>query len=258
VSSPAGRLIHDTPGLRWRRVLRGEERQLSELRRWHTSLLPEGRVRDDVISVATELGTNAVRHTASGRGGWFAVEIALAGRMIRVTVADQGAPGEPQVIDDPLAEHGRGLTLVAALAARAGVCGDQHGRLVWAEVFWDGPDAAAFMSSQDPYETMIRHGHAELARRLSGMPAWFGRSTLQWWALTGPAGLVSAQSASALADLLDRAASSAVSSMLTSARTPKCSTGRAAVSRIADARSEKWGWGSRVRPVASARQRLTG
>jgi len=37
-----------------------------------------------------------------------------------------------------------------------------------------------------------------------GAPAWFGRSTLQWWALAGSAGLVTAPSARELAGLLRR------------------------------------------------------
>ena len=36
------------------------------------------------------------------------------------------------------------------------------------------------------------------------MPAWFGRSTLTWWAMAGSRGLVSAPSAPELAGLLYR------------------------------------------------------
>src|SRR3989442_308413 len=55
-------------GLRWRRVFAGEERELTDLRRWLGMLLPERAPRDDVVSVATELASNAIKHTASGRG----------------------------------------------------------------------------------------------------------------------------------------------------------------------------------------------
>jgi hypothetical protein len=54
------------PGLRWRRVFSGHERELSVLRRWLSSLLPECPERDDVLVVANELASNAIRHTASG------------------------------------------------------------------------------------------------------------------------------------------------------------------------------------------------
>ena len=91
-------------GLRWRRVFPGEERQLGVLRRWLTSLCPACPARDDLAMVANELSSNAIRHTASGRGGWFAVEVAWAGPVVRVTVADSGAATEPHVIDDPGSE----------------------------------------------------------------------------------------------------------------------------------------------------------
>src|ERR1035438_7054959 len=123
-------------GLRWRRVFPGEEHQLGVLRRWLALLLPDCAARDDVTCVATELGTNAVRHTASGRGGWFAVEITWHQSAVRVAVSDCGAPAGPQVIDDPEGEHGRGLLVVRELSARTGACGDERGRLVWADVPW--------------------------------------------------------------------------------------------------------------------------
>jgi serine/threonine-protein kinase RsbW len=135
---------------RRRQVFRGEERQLGVLRRWLASLLPPGPARDDVISVATELASNALRHTASGRDGWFAVEVTWYQSIIRVAVADGGGPAEPHVINDPAAEHGRGLLLVRGLSVRTGVTGDQHGRVVWAEITWHGPNAATRETSRNP------------------------------------------------------------------------------------------------------------
>jgi len=189
--------------MRWRRVFPGEERQLSAMRRWLASSLPQCPARDDVICVATELGTNAIRHTASGRGGWFAVEIVWHRAAVRILVADCGAPDGPRVIDDPDGEHGRGLLVVQGLSVRTGVCGDHRGRLVWADIPWGGADAEQPASSQDPYEAAIGDGQAALASRFSDVPAWFGRSTLQWWALAGGE-LLAAPSAQELASLLDR------------------------------------------------------
>lgn len=177
------------PGMRWRRVLPGEERQLRILRRWLASLLPAGSALDDLTIVATELATNAIRHTVSGRGGWFAVEITWLETAVRVAVADGGAPGEPRVVEDPAAETGRGLLVVRGLALRTGVCGDHRGRLVWADVRWDDPPPAASVRG-DPYEAAIRDGEAALARRFTGVPAWFGRCTLQWWGLSHRVGRV--------------------------------------------------------------------
>jgi anti-sigma regulatory factor (Ser/Thr protein kinase) len=125
------------PGARWRRVFPGDQPQLAALRRWLNSLLPECDARSDVVCVATELGTNAVLHTATGRGGWFAVEVTWYGSVVRVAVADCGGPGQPQVYDHADGEHGRGLAVVRGLAVRLGFQGDHHGRLVWADIPWD-------------------------------------------------------------------------------------------------------------------------
>ena len=130
-------------GMRWRTVFRGEERQLGAMRRWLTSLLPAVPARDDVTLVATELASNAICHTASGRGGWFTVEITWWQSVVRVGVTDGGGPAQPRVAGDPAGERGRGLLLVTGLSLRTGARGDQQGRLVWADVSWDGPAPAA-------------------------------------------------------------------------------------------------------------------
>jgi hypothetical protein len=174
------------------------------MRRWLSSLLPECPARDDVLVVASELGANAVQHTASGQGGSFAVEITWHQQVVRIAVEDCGAAGEPRMIDDPDGDHGRGLLVVERLSARTGVCGDHRGRLVWAEVPWDDAGAGESVSPQARYEAVISEGEAALARRFAGVPAWFGRSTLAWWAVAGPAGLVSAPTAPELAGLLYR------------------------------------------------------
>jgi serine/threonine-protein kinase RsbW len=154
--------------LRRRRVFPGEERQLAELRRWVASLLPQCPARDDVACVATELGTNAVRHTASGQGGWFGVEITWHQQVVRIAVADGGTLGGGlRVTDDPDAERGRGLQMVEGLSARTGVCGDQHGRLVWADVSWGDAGAADPASPQEPSEAGIRVGQAGLASQFA-------------------------------------------------------------------------------------------
>lgn len=193
---------HGANVLRWRRVFPGEGRQLATLRRWLGSLLPDCPSRDDAISVATELASNALCHTASGQGGRFGVEITRHAAVVRVAVADSGGPGEPCVIEDPAAEHGRGLLLVRGLSVRTGVAGDQRGRLVWADIAFDNPDPA--LSGQAPYEAAIRDAQAALTRRFADVPVWFGHSTLAWWALAGPRELITAPSAGELADRLYR------------------------------------------------------
>lgn len=124
------------PGLWWRRMFRGEEHELRRLRRWLTGLLPDRPARDDLLSVAVELGTNAIQHTASGQGGWFTVEVTWRGPVVRVSVTDGGAPGGPCLTNDPMSDCGRGLVIVRALSVRTGVSGGEHGRAVWAEIPW--------------------------------------------------------------------------------------------------------------------------
>ena len=129
--------------------------------------------RDDVIAVATELSTNALRHTAS-QGRWFAIEVTWHPPAVRVAVADCGGDSEPQVIDDPAAEHGRGLLLVRGLSLRTGVVGDHRGRLIWADIAWNEQDTPPHGPAGDPYEATIRDGQATLARRFTWIPAWSG------------------------------------------------------------------------------------
>lgn len=137
-----------------------------------------------MLSVATELGSNAVLHTASGeRGGWFAVEITWHESMVQVAVADCGGLAEPRVIDDPGGEHGRGLLVVQGLSQRTGYTGDQHGRLVWAQITWHDPHPEVPAAAADPYRVAVAEGEAALARRFAGVPAWFGHATMAWWAL---------------------------------------------------------------------------
>ena len=143
----SGLLVPLAPGRRQRRAFRGCTQELALVRQWLSSMLPQCRARDDVLSVAVELASNALEHTASGKpGGSFAVEVAGNRSMVHVAVADGGSPCEPQVIEDPDGEHGRGLLLVDGLSARTGWTGDERGRVVWAQIAW--PDNAGVI--QDP------------------------------------------------------------------------------------------------------------
>jgi anti-sigma regulatory factor (Ser/Thr protein kinase) len=192
--------------LRWRKVIPGQEREVRTVRRWIAELLPDCPSRDDVMTVAVELATNAVKFTASGRGGadgWFAIELTWHAAAVRVAVADGGAPQGPRLIDDPDGEQGRGLQIVQSLASRFGVSGDSRGRLVWADLPWTGEGPAAQCTAG--HEASIRDGETLLTARY-GVPAWYGRATLQWWALPSPgSALVTAPSAAELAHLIDTA-----------------------------------------------------
>lgn len=180
-SSPASGTPYEESGpadLQWRRVFPGEESQLGLLRRWLASLLPPCPARDDLLAVANELASNAICHTASGRGGYFAVEITWSRPVVRVTVADGGGPAEPHVIEDLGAEHGRGLLLVRGLSVRTGFGGDQRGRLGWAEISWGDAATPASASPQVPGETATGEREAAPARRFTSIPARPGRPAL--------------------------------------------------------------------------------
>ena len=88
------------------------------------------------------------------------------------------------------------------LSVRTGIAGNQRGRLVWADIAFDHPDGV--LSGQAPYEAAIREEQAALAHRFAGVAVWFGRSTLAWWALAGPDGLINAPSGEDLAGKLRR------------------------------------------------------
>jgi len=123
-----------------RRSFPGAAAELKHLRHWLAGLLPDIPARDDVVTIAVELATNAVRHSATGRGGFFAAEISWRRHpgVLRLAVTDGGAPQGPRWPTGacPLGEGGRGLYLVSALASRTGDYGDHRSRQVWAELPW--------------------------------------------------------------------------------------------------------------------------
>jgi hypothetical protein len=170
-------------------------------------MLPPRPPRDDVTSVADELASNAIRHTGSGKGGQFTVEITRHGRLVRITVTDGGAPDGPRLAGNPDGEGGRGLVVVNALAVRTGVHGDQQGRAVWADIDWDAASAATaampVLPAAQADHAAIQDGEAALARRFADVPTWYGRATHAWWALTRT-GLATAPTADELAEVLSR------------------------------------------------------
>jgi anti-sigma regulatory factor (Ser/Thr protein kinase) len=92
---------------------------------------PVGDVADLVV---TELVANAVAYTRSGLpGGTVTVSVQCRADGVLIRVTDQGGPGAPTVTAaGPGAEHGRGLALVGALAARWGTAAAGRGVAVWA------------------------------------------------------------------------------------------------------------------------------
>jgi anti-sigma regulatory factor (Ser/Thr protein kinase) len=114
----------------------GERQEVSRARGFVTRTLagaglPE--VDSDAATLLTsELVTNAILHTASGRpGGTVSVVIlGLPGGAL-IEVADGGSAGMPVVKGDALAGEGQGHYLVQQMASQWGYRRDQAGTTVW-------------------------------------------------------------------------------------------------------------------------------
>jgi len=89
-------------------------------------------VAEDATLLLSELATNALAHSASGRGGTFTVTVFHRSGDVRVEVADQGGLWLPGTAGDEV--HGRGLVIVSSLARAWGITGDESGRTVWFEL----------------------------------------------------------------------------------------------------------------------------
>ena len=92
-------------GARLRRAFAGQVSELAVMRQWPKSVMPASAIRDVILSFATDLAANAVKHTASAEGGGFTVELFLH------LVFHQGdrERGGAAWIEDLRAEHGRAV-----------------------------------------------------------------------------------------------------------------------------------------------------
>jgi serine/threonine-protein kinase RsbW len=92
-------------------------------------------VIDDVVLVATELVSNAIRHAEPQSGGEVTIAWDVEGRAIVVRVTDGGADSRPRVRHpSPKDTSGRGLALVEALATTWGVDDTPEATTVWAQL----------------------------------------------------------------------------------------------------------------------------
>ena len=117
------------------RAYPGSPKHIREVRSDIHDLLADCPVTDDVILCASELATNAIRHSRSGLpGGTFTVQVAvLSGTRVRIEVRDQGGRWTP-ALADPDRHHG--FDIVGALAADWAIEGDDSGRAVSAVLCW--------------------------------------------------------------------------------------------------------------------------
>ncbi|TMM17674.1 MAG: ATP-binding protein [Actinobacteria bacterium] len=105
----------------------------AEARRFVRSALAEwgaSRLDDVATLLVTELVTNAVLHTRSGPE----VTARMAGRRLRVEVADDNPAPPVRQHYSPRAGTGRGLVLVNELASAWGTEPARRGKIVWFEL----------------------------------------------------------------------------------------------------------------------------
>ena len=115
------------------RVFAGDAGQVRAARRFLAGLLDGCTAADDALLCVSELATNAVLHSRSGRqGGRFTVRATVQAGSVRVEVTDEGGPWRRERDGD--GQSGRGLLIVGELASRwsRDECG--AGRTVWFEI----------------------------------------------------------------------------------------------------------------------------
>lgn len=138
----------------------GEPRQVRQVREDITLAFNWCRTADELVLVASELATNAIRHSRSGRGGQFALTVRVRpGDFTWIGVEDQGGrQGGQEAARDADRSLGKGLVIVNALAGEgnwglvpvtwtAAPCGglqspeDPPGHLAWACIPWPADTA---------------------------------------------------------------------------------------------------------------------
>ena len=68
-------LLPVAPAMYWRRTFPGRADQAREVRAFAATLMPGHPRLDEVLLTAGELVANALRHTRSGQGGSFTVDL---------------------------------------------------------------------------------------------------------------------------------------------------------------------------------------
>jgi len=120
-----------------RRVFPGSGDQVGRARRFVGQVLGGCPVSDEAVLLTSELVTNAITHTASGRGGKVTVTVYRADTRVRIEVRDDGSDEIPVVrLHDDARDSGYGLGLVELMAHRWGHRGGQRGRIVWFMLEW--------------------------------------------------------------------------------------------------------------------------
>jgi anti-sigma regulatory factor (Ser/Thr protein kinase) len=127
-------------GVQVGRVFPGEPGRVAEARRWAAALLAQAGADPEIGELlASELVTNAVLHTRSGRPGGTVTVIVAAGGTLHVHdhgPAAGSCPGGGWAPGADRADFGRGLLLTAGLGT-----GLTHGPAAGCPVSWPGDPA---------------------------------------------------------------------------------------------------------------------
>jgi serine/threonine-protein kinase RsbW len=169
----------------WARDFRGDKNQVRPVRHWIEDLLPECEPLDDILLLASEVCTNAIVHTLSGKDGLFSIDVEWSPSLVRVMIGDQGSLKAPAVRskkDDAswVDEYGRGLWLVSELADAWGTATHLGGRSVWFDIAWQkrgGP----LLEAPSGHEAMST-SMTVLRRAWPGTTVWWGHRTKAFWA----------------------------------------------------------------------------
>src|ERR1700733_14450157 len=90
----------------WARAFPGVPCQVSLARRFVSALLEGSPLCDDAVIVISELFTNALQHTDSGRpGGLVVVQLSRWRQGVRIAVTDQGSAQRPVIRSTGPASH---------------------------------------------------------------------------------------------------------------------------------------------------------
>jgi serine/threonine-protein kinase RsbW len=123
----------------WQQTFPASADQVRQARRYLAHLMSDSPIAADAVLCLSELATNSVVHSDSGRsGGSFTVRVTCTPDQWRVSVGDDGGPWREQENGD--SQHNRGLAIVAALSSRWQIGGDgMSGRIVSFELDHDRP-----------------------------------------------------------------------------------------------------------------------
>ncbi|HZC62755.1 MAG TPA: ATP-binding protein [Streptosporangiaceae bacterium] len=121
------------------RAFRARPGQVQEARRFLAAILAGTPVEEDAVLCVSELASNCVNHSASGRrGGSFTVRADVRdGDYVWLEVEDEGGRWREPAHYDRM----HGLGIVGQLAAELGIAGSEFaGWVVWARLNWPGTD----------------------------------------------------------------------------------------------------------------------